>query len=1010
MTFKRLKTALNQRLDIDRPSRVWWGSSAIAICAIAALTLTSYFLVRGRFLHSLKLEALARVELEAKELDEWLATQKAALETLAATPLLREWDGSTLERPAEPDGGIDLQAGRAAARLRAYLQRELERNPEWAALAFVNAKGERLRVARAEDSDDFLPLVRPRGGETFVSDPFPAPETRTSVLFVAVPVPPTLNATLIASIPATRLQQAAEELDDHRGSYTFVLNSAGRVIVAPDSTASASGKDPATALLHSQQPQEVALAVKMSRGERGIDKLRLSGKPVYAAYFPMVETDWSVGLALPKAQIESQLTFLDFLFAGAGAFLLIAAILALQKGYLLETSRRAARIETILNRLQNEVYGSFDLTQTLPQILTELLEALALERVAFGWVRAQPAEVEVEIAAERVEPGRPSWLGTWRCPKNCWHQVLRGQTLALVGDGCEAQIILLEGQYRAIALLPGTDEAAVALCCAPHKLKWQPTELKLLQDTAQLLTNAITRSRLYAQSLAAARAQSQFLANMSHEIRTPLHAAIGTTELLLATALSPQQRDYAQTLFESSNHLLALLNDILDFSKLEAEPLELECREFHLGHLLEGAIAILAPLAERKSLELAVRCRPNCSGTFLGDEVKLREILLNLAGNAIKFTESGSVVVAAAREEPSDPDATDIAVRFAVIDTGIGIAPEDREKLFQAFCQLDPSNSRAYGGTGLGLAICQRLVEGMGGEIGVESKPGGGSTFWFVIPLQRADARPDAETVPSPRPVAPSPCHPISLPASTPDARILVVDDRPTNQTLLVEQLQHLGFSAIDRAGDGERALQCLRSRRYDLVFMDCQMPSLDGYETTRQLRAIEAEQGIHTTAIALTASVSTADRRACFAAGMDDFLSKPVRLSVLAAALERWLTAPVDGEQLDAILGGKTEPIAPLMRAFLEHASADIAELEEAIARRESERVSIVAHRLKGAAASLAVRHIPQQLERLDAIVRQRQFQEAASSPTVIEACLIRLQRWVEEMEGRGDAERSQD
>lgn len=377
----------------------------------------------------------------------------------------------------------------------------------------------------------------------------------------------------------------------------------------------------------------------------------------------------------------------------------------------------------------------------------------------------------------------------------------------------------------------------------------------------------------------ATRQKSDFLATMSHEIRTPLNGIIGMTAVLLARSLEPAVRDCVETIRSSGEALLAIVDDILDFSKIEAGCLEIECHEFDLHALIREAIQIVQPAAARKPISLRTSIDPALPQFVRGDVVRLRQILLNLLSNAVKFTAAGNVELKAELASCA-PDACE--VRFSVSDEGIGMTPEQQSKLFRPFTQAEPSTTRKFGGTGLGLAICKRLVEFMGGHIGVESMRGQGSTFWFTI---KAVAGSRSARAPSRTSVA-STC---SSKASTKAARLLLVEDNTINQKVALAMLKNLGYQA-DVARNGVEAVTAATCRHYDLVLMDCLMPEMDGFEATRRLRA----QGGHCAQlpiVAMTASAFTEDRDACLAAGMTDYLSKPVRESELAGKIDRWLS-----------------------------------------------------------------------------------------------------------------------
>ncbi|MFE1601105.1 PAS domain-containing hybrid sensor histidine kinase/response regulator [Methylobacterium sp. ID0610] len=375
----------------------------------------------------------------------------------------------------------------------------------------------------------------------------------------------------------------------------------------------------------------------------------------------------------------------------------------------------------------------------------------------------------------------------------------------------------------------------------------------------------------------ASQAKTDFLASMSHEIRTPLSSVIGYTEMLLDDAdLTESQRLQASRIRSAGSALLTVVDDILDFSKIEAGEVDLDLTPFALDGLIENAVAIVRQLAERKGLEIRVDLDPALPRNLVGDQSRLRQILLNFLNNALKFTRRGHVVLAVARSGVAEAG---WPIRFSVTDTGIGIAPEQQARLFKRFSQVDGSIRREFGGTGLGLAISKMLIELMGGAIGVVSTPGEGSTFWFEVLLPEASTAPLPAKVPLARPARPG--------------RILLVEDLIVNQDLARAVLERAGH-AVDIANDGLEAIAAVQAKPYDLVLMDVQMPGMDGVTATRHIRAL-AQPVAHIPIIAMTANVLPAQVSEFLAAGMNDHLSKPFRRDELQAAIDRWIGAPAE-------------------------------------------------------------------------------------------------------------------
>ena len=496
------------------------------------------------------------------------------------------------------------------------------------------------------------------------------------------------------------------------------------------------------------------------------------------------------------------------------------------------------------------------------------------------------------------------------------------------------------------------------------QLEGRPVIQAIMRDVSERRAAEAAKEAAREAALQMARAKSQFVANVSHEIRTPMHGILGMAGLLLKTPLDGQQRDYITTLKSSAESLLTIINDILDFSKIEAGKLVIERVAFSPTDIARSVIALFRARALEKGIELNLVLPDNPPAALLGDPTRIRQILLNLVDNAIKFTHLGEVELRLDFETVRD----EIGCRFSVRDTGIGMVPDAQARLFKAFSQADSSTTRRYGGTGLGLAVSSQLAELMGGRISVDSTSGAGSRFTLML-LLSPTILPLVELAGH---VAPH-LH----------GRVLMVEDHPVNQKVLAHQLHGMGLD-YTLAANGTQALAELESTPFDLVLMDWQMPEMDGLEATQRIRALPGNAG-RVPIIALTANASSGFRETCLAAGANDYLSKPYTEAALAALLVQWLhpagtEKPIllDRTALEARYPGNASLVDELETVFLQTTEASLVALAAALARGDADAARKEAHALRGAAASVHSAALQTGAARIEALAEAGELEEA--------------------------------
>jgi PAS domain S-box-containing protein len=945
-------------------------------------------------------------------------------------------------------------------------------------------------------------------GKPYVSEAYVSAITgNPRVIAVAAPVPAPDGSgrtvgILVSAYDVTALEQFVDGFAKVQGIGVVTTDQRGVVVAAPG------GLAPGLVSATGDARVRAALA-----GKSGV--VHIGGqRGVVSGYAPVPSIGWTVRTEVPNARIQAALNTIT------GTFLAVAAVL-----FLIVIAAVALLVSTLRLRRQDEAALAVGQQRAAE---ADALFTLSLDMIAVagtdGYFKRLNPSWSVSLGWTDEELLAEPFIAFVHPDDRA---ATEAEAAKLAGGG---STLFFENRYR------HADGSY-------RTLSWTATaspDLDLIyavaRDISEQKEHEERLRRAESAALEAARLKSEFLANMSHEIRTPMNGVIGMTDLLLGTSLVAEQREFAETIRRSGEALLSVINDVLDFSKIESGKLQIESIEFDVRTVVEDVAEMIAGAAHSKGLELAAIIPPELPTTVMGDPSRLRQILLNLAANAVKFTQTGEIVIRAGRN--GDVDSL-VTLRFEVTDTGVGLDAETLGRLFTPFTQADASTTRKYGGSGLGLAIAKQLVDLMGGEIGVESEPGKGSVFWFTVrvgigtglPVQAqdparslADVRvlvvddndtnrrilerslltwgsralvasdgPQAlailrEAVAAGDPVLvglldfdmpgmdglelarqiradpaiadvhlvllTSASHRSGLGASAGAgfdahltkpvrqsalyeclrtvlgrqksrrrrplvtsqamadfkaagrAHLLVVEDNQVNQKVAAGMLKKLGFR-VDVAANGAEAVEAVSQRRYAAVLMDCQMPVLDGYEATGEIRRGESP-GSHLPIIAMTAGALDSDRDRCLAAGMDDYITKPVRAEKLAEVLANWIIrepglappAPPSTEVEPDLFARWTEladmvgleAAGGIIRMFMEDGAAQLTALHEAFDARDYAAIGRLAHGMRGSAATVGLTGVATICNEVEAAARQEARTELAAAMSLLDVELDRV------------------